>query len=105
MLTLLVIVVAGCKNPSPQCAPRGEPYRVCSADQVWSCPEGDADTVAANQAIDEACQTADDPVQCVLDGDYEYIDMTLAEDCPGGGQVCTEDPFADPPVATCDDPA
>lgn len=101
---LLFLAFAGCSNPAPQCAPRGEAYEVCSDDGVWECPAGPADVVAFNVAVDDACNLEDDPVQCILDAEYEYVDMTLTADCGAGAQVCVEDPLADPKVATCQDP-
>jgi hypothetical protein len=101
---LLLPLLAACKDPPPKCAPHGEEYTVCSDDEIYGCPLGDDATVAANLAIDDACEQTDDPIQCVVDADYTMIEMVLVEDCAGGDQVCVEDHYASPIVATCDDP-
>jgi hypothetical protein len=101
---VVLLALGGCDNPPPECAPRGEEYEICSADQVWTCPAGPQDVVDFNASVDEACQQEDDPVQCVLDAEYQMVEMTLAIDCPGDDQICVEDHFADPPVASCEDP-
>lgn len=91
----------GCTNPPPQCATRGDAYSVCSENEVWQCPTGPADVVAFNLSVDAACDMEDDPVQCILDAEYRYVDMTFRESC--GDQVCVEDRGAGRLSATCED--
>ena len=101
---LPLLALFGCENPPPECAPRGEVYTVCSDDKSWMCPDGPADVVAANVATDEACNGEADPVQCILDAEYQYVEMTLNEDCPAAGQVCVESTPPDAQAGTCEDP-
>lgn len=101
---LVALALAGCSTPPPTCAPQGDTYDICSNDRAWTCPDGDADVIAFNLAVTDACQQEDDPVQCILDAEYEYVEMALKIDCKAGGQVCVEDVFAEPRVATCEDP-
>lgn len=101
---LLCLAFAGCSNPPPECAPRGEVYEICSDDGVWECPAGPADVVAFNVGVDEACNDEADPVTCILEAEYHYVEMTLTADCGAGDQVCVEDPAPSSNVATCQDP-
>lgn len=98
------LALFACNNPAPECAPRGEVYTVCSDDQVWTCPDGPADVVAANLATDEACNDEADPVQCIFDAEYQFVAMTLSEDCAGAGQVCVESTPPAPQAGTCEEP-
>ncbi|MFO0616263.1 MAG: hypothetical protein U0414_26955 [Polyangiaceae bacterium] len=94
LVLLLGLSAPGCGSPAPTCAPKGQPYVVCSDDAVWTCPEGDAATVAANQKIDADCMATADPTTCFLQADYQMVDMTLAEDCAAAGKTCVEDVVA-----------
>ncbi len=102
---LFVLALAGCSNPPPECAPRGEAYVICSDDQVWECPAGPADVVAFNVGVDEDCNGQADPMTCLLEAEYQFIEMTLQIDCAGADQVCVEDSGGTgPSTATCEDP-
>jgi hypothetical protein len=101
---LLFLTVIACEAPPPECAPRGGTYEICSDDAVWQCPDGPADVIAFNLAQDEACNEEADPVACLLESEYQYVEMTLSADCAAGGQICTEDPMVTPSIAVCEDP-
>lgn len=107
-LGLLGLVVAislpACSDPAPTCAPNGENFQVCTEDVIYSCPTNDSAAIAANQKIEAACQTATNPVQCLLDAQFTMVDMTMGEDCAAAGKVCVEDPLATPKAASCKDP-
>lgn len=93
---------AGCENPPPTCAAKDKAYEVCSDDQIWTCPVGDAETAKHNLQIDADCEKSSDPVQCAFDADYKMIEMKPGEDCAASEKTCVEDPFANPKTATCE---
>lgn len=99
---LAVLGMVACKNPPPTCAAGDEEYPICSDDRIWLCPRGTPEQIAAKQAIEDACNAEDDPVQCLLDAEFEQVETQLVEDCTASDQVC-EDVGLGP--VECVDPA
>lgn len=100
----IAALTTGCSDPPPQCAARGESYQVCSGDQIWTCPEGDAETVDYNLKIDEECNKQADPTECILNAEYKMIEMTPSTDCAAADEVCIEDVSAAGQSASCEKP-
>jgi len=102
----MVLSVAACGEDEPTCVPGEVKFTFCDGDDVYECPVGTADQVAAKKEQEETCAMAEDPTKCLLDssGDLEEVPATHKSACGEDGLVCISSSGAAGTSASCMDP-
>ncbi len=99
---MLLGTCGGTSSDANECAIPAEDHHICYNDNVYLCAAGKPEDVAANEAIDAACEASagNDTAalaKCTLDaassGKYKMEPMIFLESCAATGKTC--DVFTD----------
>jgi len=96
-----------CSADEPTCAPDETKFTFCDGEDVYECPVGTAEQIAAKKELEERCAMAEEPTQCRLDSgdELEQVPAMLKSACGEDGKACISISGASGSSASCMDPS